>query len=491
MDYHRYVIALKPEDPGFQYKSREPAGRCTIESRDKTGKISLNAQDLKAMTSYKVAIIFFSKDGYEGLPLGTVFIDEKGKGEFKREFPSQNMAGSSNLNDFISIALLTPNPNELKTPLVGFKDSPVHWKRHFKLIVPEGSESGQSSKLAQGKSESILSQRSAQESPASPSLQAGEALEPPSLHAQKTAAPLASRDGSEIAPTLLKLQSSEEAKTVSRLQQDIEASMPGAVDKNEPFLPEEFAEPGSIEFMELGSKAANEASSLSHAGLIAPEAQSETMPGAPKAQAETEEFLAEPPISPQKTEISTNARKPADPNGPTSGRAGQKDLHGDFKSVVEDYKQNEENANLDFITITPASEKGEVQPETSPDAENQASQELNRIFEVNHEMQPFEKQSQDISWVRISMREPISLPINYSKIFNTPFVISSYKKYKHFIIGRVNEQNGRIYTLGIPGTYDIRDIKMAKSLGFTQFKCVDNVTPAYGEYGYYLMSITL
>ncbi|MDR2750077.1 MAG: hypothetical protein LBC41_05405, partial [Clostridiales bacterium] len=141
--------------------------------------------------------------------------------------------------------------------------------------------------------------------------------------------------------------------------------------------------------------------------------------------------------------------------------------------------------------------KFQVYDENAPAAEkpapvkSRAALDLEEIFEGNAEMAPFEKQSNEVKWVRISIREPVALPIDYHRIFKDPFIISSYEKYNHFILGHVLDPDVDMYIIGVPCTYSQQNLTTAKNLGFTQFKCVDNVLPANGEYGYCLLCVPL
>jgi hypothetical protein len=135
---------------------------------------------------------------------------------------------------------------------------------------------------------------------------------------------------------------------------------------------------------------------------------------------------------------------------------------------------------------TAAAQAAPVEP-----AKSRTALDLEEIFCQNAEMAPFEKQSKDVKWVRVSIREPVALPIDYHRIFKDPFIISSYEKYNHFILGHVQDPEVRMYILGVPCIYSQQNLKTAKSLGFTQFKCVDNVLPANGEYGYCLLCVPL
>jgi hypothetical protein len=112
---------------------------------------------------------------------------------------------------------------------------------------------------------------------------------------------------------------------------------------------------------------------------------------------------------------------------------------------------------------------------------------LDEIFRNNIEITPFDTKTEDVQWVRISLREPIFLSIDYRSIANHPLIIAAYKKYNHLILGQTTN-NGRIeYILGVPGIFESQYVNTLRQLGFTQFKTVvDSGVLRPGDYGYWL-----
>jgi hypothetical protein len=377
MEYKRYFVALKEDDSGYEFKSRESSGQCTLESRGEAGKIWLSVQEMKANSHCKAVLVFPNNSRYTGVSMGTVHIGEKGKGELKVEFPSRKIGGIYNLDSFVAVALIAPGAGKLAVPLSGFKNSTVQWKNDFTL---KGEE---------------------QKPEAKPAATSAKTYPKPLVAAPKPVAK---------AP--------------------------------EPEKP--------------------------NPAQVAP-AQKTPVPAA------TEAKPAPQATAPDQTTPEA-AQPAASPISQASESSNLKDL---FKAAVE--SAHGDGYKLDAVDI-------ERMPETEVEHGNS---ELDELFETNAQMSPFEKQTKDVKWVRISMREPIALPIDYLKVFNNPFIISSYEKYNHFIIGRVPEGDTTIYMLGVPAIYNTQNMKTAKSLGFTQFKCVDNVVPADGEYGYCLLGVTV
>ncbi len=109
----------------------------------------------------------------------------------------------------------------------------------------------------------------------------------------------------------------------------------------------------------------------------------------------------------------------------------------------------------------------------------------------NRSIKPFTRQSKPIEWIRISLIDAKHLPIDYKAFSGNGFVISAYNEYNHFILGRDTNGFSRQYILGIPGIYSTQRKTYCIKLGFTQFKCCDDINPTHGEFGYWLKSIIL
>ena len=124
------------------------------------------------------------------------------------------------------------------------------------------------------------------------------------------------------------------------------------------------------------------------------------------------------------------------------------------------------------------------------DVENKTiDNDIDYIKSKNVKMSPFVNKQDNIDWYRISPYDLTSLSDNSWKYANNPFVFTSYKKYKHLMLG-VNKQQGKeTYILAIPCRYEnnfsLKDFK--------QLLPVDNNISATsinnGEYGYRIVEL--
>jgi len=368
MNYHRYFIPLTSDSKGFENGGKEPMGRCILEDRGNSGKLSLWVQDLKPQPQYKIMLILSDAGKYTGVSLGSLYVDGKGKGEFRNEFNSESLADGQGLPRVCAVAVMAGSGYELLCPLVGYKDGAVLWKNHF--VMPEAA--------AKSRAESRLN-----------------------TFADRVEAPkVPAADPHMDEPE-------KETKTLP--------------DENTAADPDEHSLTGQEDSVEHG----------------------------PSEQTDESDF----------------------------------DAGNNFRFYKEDYEPGE---------IGGAGMDGDLPREDIPEmgAQEPADYEtlgtLKEIFDNNIEITPFEPKSPDEKWVRISVREPIYLPIDYRFLMNHPFVIAAYRQYSHMIMGRIIGEHTH-YFLGVPDTYQPQYVNVARQIGFTQFKTVtDNAGLRPGEYGYWL-----
>ena len=99
------------------------------------------------------------------------------------------------------------------------------------------------------------------------------------------------------------------------------------------------------------------------------------------------------------------------------------------------------------------------------------NKELDIIFKENKKIN---LPNSEVDWIICDIKESKLLPQNNISEMKNPFILYSYKKYGHIIIGRNNENN--IYYIGIPDYYNSDYTLTASHLGFKTFihKNTDN-----------------
>ena len=120
---------------------------------------------------------------------------------------------------------------------------------------------------------------------------------------------------------------------------------------------------------------------------------------------------------------------------------------------------------------------------------NSINNDIDYIKSKNAVMTPFKDNQNNISWYRISPYDLTSISNNSWKCSNNPFVFSSYKKYKHLMLGINNEQGKETYILAVPCKYE-KDFCLKD---FKQFLPIDNNVSIKnindGEYGYRIVEL--
>jgi len=379
MNYHRYFIPLTPDSKGFEWGGKEPLGRCILEDRGKTGKLSLWVQDLKAETPYKIILILSDAGKYTGVTLGSLFVDGKGKAEFKTEFDTQNLADGQGLPRVCAVSVLTGG-SELLCPLVGYKDGPVLWKNHFTLQGSENKERAKDTQRVMKKAETAQY----------PDTQTGVAAGITEVPVQR--------------------------------------------------------------------------------GVLEPDT------------ADTQAAVA--------AGEDTDVLSAADADNSFRYYENEYNPYTDGMDYAEDLYQNspdgmEHPNNETEYDPTPSAENG------NPEALGFDSiRSLKEVFDSNIEITPFESKSAEEKWVRVSLREPVFLPVDYRYFMNHPFIIAAYRKYNHLIMGTITGKGKTQYVLGVPGVYEPQYVNAAHQLGFTQFKTIHDSEELHpNDYGYWLAPV--
>ena len=176
-------------------------------------------------------------------------------------------------------------------------------------------------------------------------------------------------------------------------------------------------------------------------------------------------------------------------------------IHEVFKAMAQEV--NKQITEFKYYTLMTEKNKEEVGKmeeveeiekldiDTSEIKEYKIANELEYMFKNNLKMIPFKRQSRNVKWVRISLRETINLPMDFWNLINDPFVVSSFKKYNHLILGIFDERNEKEYMLGVPDLYKEENKSRANAMGFIQFKCCDDVKLEPNLHGYWIMPLTI
>jgi hypothetical protein len=516
MAYKRYFITLQPDSLEYNAGGRTAAGRCVLEGRGDSGKLSLWAQDLNPDVAYKIYMILTTRNKYIGVFMGKFHLDAKLRGEFKTEFSAGNLADGLDLSSCCAVALVVSNKRELICPLVGYKDEPVMWKNHFEVW--------QEKKTAEKEPEVIAAREAEKPDETLEVLAEADSGKPEETEAprpQSTVATMAAEVGKaeDAVPEAYEAvvmargqaveETPEEASEPQREMPDImalQAGEPEGMAAESQFLRNGPQRPDSMEPDASDAPVETEEEFITDSELGQETSAGGETPYEPETEHEEDEADLQPDTKggqPTGECLENEAAEPEDnyvsgseygTAGPEREERGEYATEGDFfgtsgqalennlDSMKRHYKSIVKQMKAD--TGEPAGQSQAAEPEAEPQSD------IERILHNNIEMVPFEHPSPNLRWVRISLKEPAYLDIDYRNFCNHPLVVSAYRKYKHLILGRQKAEGQVRYILGVPGVFEPQYRVMAQRLGFTQFKCVDDVdTLRAGEYGYWLLSV--
>jgi len=123
-------MPLIQEAKGYEFKGRPPTGRCVVEERNNTGKISVWVQDLMPETKYEIYLIFTQGQQYMGLHMGALDVDAKGKAAFRREVKHLH---SFTLTEFAAAVIIAADAHGVVSPLCGYRDTQISWRNRFSI----------------------------------------------------------------------------------------------------------------------------------------------------------------------------------------------------------------------------------------------------------------------------------------------------------------------------------------------------------------------
>lgn len=138
--YNRYFIIFQEEDKGYGIAiDKQPTGYTKIETRNGRCKVTVYAQNLvKDRGPYLCCLIDGSKSPAVIAKLGTITVDETGRGETWWEYREDDVAETGIPVDRFNVAAVVVEGDELKAPLAGYigRDK-ISWKDKIKPQVNE------------------------------------------------------------------------------------------------------------------------------------------------------------------------------------------------------------------------------------------------------------------------------------------------------------------------------------------------------------------
>ena len=492
--YSRNFIPLKQDNPKHNLDFRPSLGKCVIEIKDNTGKISIYAQGIKPKTTYHLELIGFEKGNVKNTSLGTFNVDAYGRGEFSKIFNPDNVLDSNNkIEDFNVISVLVKDENDISSALVGYVDGEIDWQDSYKTSFFNRRKECCCNPKPETNPEQTPEQTPEENTKPSEKEQGLIDKEQGLLEKEQGLIDkekgLIEKEKNKDKATKIPLEDYEK-KLTEKLKGLLEKEM-GLMEREQGLLERERAlkqgnlpkEDKDIEKRELEIIAKEESllkkeqellkreqelvrknpTNEKEAGLIEKEKgilQKEAgLIERERGLIEKEKGLIELEKGLRESKKQVEEKQPEENN------------HDNFKKMLENLRES-------MLNIQNIYEKPEY---------NYSLQNIDNNIEYikinNAKMTPF--QDSDIDWYRISPCELSAISKNAEKYQDNLLVALSYKKYRHIMLGiKQNQDNTEDYLLAIPSEYE--DNFNLKS--FSNFVALDNNISTNGiksgEYGY-------
>jgi len=439
------------EAKGYGFKGRQPAGRCIVEGRNQSNKLTVWAQDLKAETVYGAYLLFAEKGRYAGIKIGALSVDEKGKGELRREFTSEDLYGFQ-LTDIAAIAVLAGGTTGAVSPLCGYRDAPFSWRHgffEFAKPLPPATESKpppipqSEAPPAEEISESLVVEAPIEES--KPPIAETPIEEPEPLIAEAPIdelKPLFPEAIIEEPKPLLTEATIADHEECPLVEPPAEGIIPPASEDNDETIHIDDSSQGETPHEAEHPPATDIVKSF------------------PKLQPEPEEQAADHTISePQSEGLPWSILSPK----------GEGEMANAFRKA------------LDQLHADTVRRKAPPTPQATS---------LDDLFATRDKITPFKTQARKTTWISFTLQDPVPPPTNRPDLFNDPIIKKALEEHQHLILGKTVDKGPSWHIIGVPGVYDQASRQKAKRLGFTQFKCLNDAYPSWGEQGYWLMFVT-
>jgi len=444
------------EAKGYGFKGRYPAGRSIVEGRNSSYKLTIWAQDIKIEAAYDAYLLFSENRRYAGIKMGALPVDERGKGELRREFTSEDLCGFQ-LTDIAAVVVLAKDTSGVVSPLCGYRDTPFSWRHgfhEFTMPLPPAAES---------------------EPPPTPQNESlpDEEISGPVL----TDAPV---EEAELISTEIPIGETEPILVEAMVEETKPISTETQAEKPEPIPTETLAE--ETEPISTEIPIAETESIPIEAPVEEPELLHIEIPAeAPKSlltEAPVEEMLSTPddndkPIQTDESPASIDIPQPEPKSEPLPWSIPSPKGEGEMANA---FRKALDQLHADTIRrMTP--------PTPGPTS-------LDDLFATRDKIVPFNKQARKTTWIRFTLQDPVPPPTNKPNLFSDPFIQKALEEHEHLILGKTIDTGPRWHIIGVPGVYDQASRQKVKRLGFTQFKCLNDAYPSWGEPGYWLMFVT-
>ena len=535
--YSRNFIPLKQDSQKHNLDFRPSLGRCVVEIKDGRGKVNIYAQGINPKSDYYLEFIGFEKGNIKNVCLGKFNVDSYGKGEFSAQFDPDNMENAkSKIEDFNVVSIMVKDDTDISSALVGYVGNEIDWKEQYKAnaVINVGKDNGCYEKPQEDNNSNRPNNNNNNSNNPNNNNNNGNMPNSNNNNSNNNNSnrPNNNNNNSSNSPNnnnisdieqglidkeegllereqglidrekgLVEREESQTKIPLDEYERWLKEKLDGLAEKEkglaekeqgllekeralkQGFLPPDDEEirakelaliKREIELIKIEQELINRERMLirqnptsdRERGLIEKEKgileREQGLLDREKGLIEKEKGLLE--IEKGMREKNKYTKKQIDAKETNTN-------HQNFKDMLDNLRRN--MMNIQDI-----------------DVENKTiDNDIDYIKSKNVKMSPFVNKQDNIDWYRISPYDLTSLSDNSWKYANNPFVFTSYKKYKHLMLGVNKQQDKETYILAIPCRYEnnfyLKDFK--------QFLPVDNNISATsinnGEYGYRIVEL--
>lgn len=116
-------------------------------------------------------------------------------------------------------------------------------------------------------------------------------------------------------------------------------------------------------------------------------------------------------------------------------------------------------------------------------------QKLERQFFSFTRMYPFA--DEQVECISVEPNDLSDIHENWKQWEENDFLLHSFGRFRHMIVGRRPKEKEHEYFLGIPGIYRDEEERIADRYGFTQFIPRGKENAQYGDFGYWCTNVTI
>lgn len=91
----------------------------------------------------------------------------------------------------------------------------------------------------------------------------------------------------------------------------------------------------------------------------------------------------------------------------------------------------------------------------------------------------------EISGIHMELKDLRELPKKYWYLGSNSFLLHGFFNYRHLLLGKVENESGRKWFIGVPGIYQNQEKVLAAVFGFSEFRQEKDTGVKTGQFGYW------